>query len=202
MIILMVRRHNARNPSFHACRNASLNFKIMTSANQVTISLSLSVTHRLFWILLVVGSGAEDPLEVLVGHDQAGLQQVGGGPYGDGGGGGSQTRARVGNRVVGHRHRLSHGCHGGVCCCGGCNDRHGGSARRCGRRCWSHCSRSGGGRWLRSGLGGTVRLQQFGWQCHVVLGGDMVWRLDRGLGGGHIGDPLRPGYLNERGRLC
>lgn len=31
------------------------------------------ITHCLFWILLAIGSAAEDPLEVLVRHDQAGL---------------------------------------------------------------------------------------------------------------------------------
>lgn len=47
-----------------------------------------SATHRLLWVLLAAGGVAEDPLQVLVGHDQAGLQQVLGGGYGDGGGGG------------------------------------------------------------------------------------------------------------------
>lgn len=44
-----------------------------TCGNSIFKILCECSTHCLFWILLAVGSAAEDPLEVLVGHDQAGL---------------------------------------------------------------------------------------------------------------------------------
>lgn len=64
----------------------------------------------LLGVLLAVSGTAENPLEVLVRHDQTRLQQVLCGCYGDSGRGVRQTRARIGDRVVGQRHRLSNSC--------------------------------------------------------------------------------------------
>lgn len=55
----------------------------------------------LFWILLAIGSTAQYPLEVLVRHNQAGLQKILGGCDGDGGRGGRQSGAGVRDRVAG-----------------------------------------------------------------------------------------------------
>lgn len=99
----------------------------------------------LLWVLLAIGSTAEDPLEVLVRHDQAGLQQVLGGSYGDGGRSGRQSSARVRDRVVSQRHRLSHSCQS--VCCGSRNNRHSSRAWSCGGLFWSHWRRSGDGWW-------------------------------------------------------
>lgn len=68
---------------FFLCRT---NHKVKTITKSSQCTVCDTITYCLLWVLLAVGSTAEDPLEVLVRHDQAGLQQVLGGCYGDGSG--------------------------------------------------------------------------------------------------------------------
>lgn len=130
-----------------------------------------------------MGGAAEDPLEVLVGHDQTGLQEALGGCDCDGGGRSLQRGTRVGHRVAGQRHGLSGGHQGA---------RFQGSGGRQRGSC-SSSSRVGNG-WLQRG--GAIRVLECRWQRNVVMRGDLSRVLARRLGR-HIGGQLRPGEMHE-----
>lgn len=165
----------------------------LTSADDVTFSRKQAMcgctTHWLLRVLLTVGGAAEDPLEVLVGHDQTGLQEALGGCDSDGGGRGLQRGTRVGHGVAGQRHGLSCG-HQGACF-------QGGGSRQRGSRHSSSSSRVRNG-WLQRG--GAICVLECRRQRNVVMRGHLSRGLARRLGR-HVRGLLRPSEMHEGRRL-